>query len=147
MKTVSLAFLLLAVPAAAAFAQPTLPGPCVEVRRINASTVELFNPCVAPLIQSLADDANRRSHQRYLSRQAQQRVALQQWLAARRASPSAQTRLRTASFSHRSDQPILFQEVPRRPPTQAELEALVLSGPEPGKTWGVPYLPSVPGRR
>ena len=72
MRMPALAVLLSVSVAGGAAAQEFVApkGTCVEYRMIDSSTLELRNPCVDPVLRSLADDENRKSLQTYFQERA-----------------------------------------------------------------------------
>jgi hypothetical protein len=123
-----------------AAALPAHADGCAVWRDLGPGTRQLVNTCVDPWIRALLEV---RSPPVYPPGFGAPRL---QWAGPHsyRAHSVLPLRPRAGHWpGERPQKPILLQRVPGRPPTQAELEALVTSGPEPGRTWGIPILPRV----
>jgi hypothetical protein len=118
-------------------ATPSYAAGCAVWRDLGHGFIELVNVCLDPEVRALIETQKIQGQRRIIRRSSVS--------AARRYAPYVSSRPTYAKGSRSSTSPevIFVQEVPARPPTQAELEALVTSGPEPGKTWGIPVLPRV----
>lgn len=118
-------------------AAPSLAAGCAVWRDLGHGFFELVNVCIDPEVQALMEADRFQAYRGTVRRSTP--------TAPRRYSQYVPTRPSAPPESRSSIGPevVFVQEVPARPPTQAELEALVTSGPEPGKTWGIPVLPRV----